>query len=86
MTTIEKGVIERFGGEGVTFTPMGAYRAALDNETIIRKDVQVAITMATLGIAFLLLITFHRPYIGLIALLPAVWGACIAFFIRLLAS
>ncbi len=81
LKTIETGVIERLGGDGVTFTPMGAYRAALDNETIIRKDVQKAITLATVGIAILLLITFPRPYIGLIALLPAVWGACIAFFI-----
>ncbi|MFH1981161.1 MAG: MMPL family transporter [Pseudomonadota bacterium] len=83
MATIEAGVPERFGRPGITLTvtPMGAYRAALDNETIIRKDVQMAIVLATIGIAVLLLISFPRPYIGLMALLPALWGTLIAFFV-----
>ena len=83
MATIETRGAKRFGSGGVavTITPMGAYRAALDNETIIRKDVQMAIALATVGIALLLLITFPRPYIGLMALLPALWGTLIAFFV-----
>ncbi|QTA80134.1 SAM-dependent methyltransferase [Desulfonema limicola] len=62
-------------------TPVGAYRAALDNETIVRKDVQTAILFATLGIAVLLLLAFPRPLIGLLAFLPALAGTAAAFFV-----
>lgn len=66
---------------GVTLTPMGAYRAALDNERIARQDVQKAIVLSTLGIALLLLLAFPRPLIGLFAFLPAAAGTVTAFFI-----
>jgi len=65
----------------VTLTPMGAYRAALDNERIARRDVQKAIGLATLGIAVLLLLAFPRPLLGLFAFLPAVAGTAAAFFV-----
>ncbi|MCJ8501609.1 methyltransferase domain-containing protein [Desulfatitalea alkaliphila] len=67
--------------EPVALTPMGAYRAALDNERIARRDVQKAIGLATLGIALLLLIAFPRPLLGLFAFLPAAAGTAAAFFI-----
>ena len=67
-------------GQRVTLTPVGAYRAALDNEQIIRKDVTVAVTLATIGIAVLLVFAFPRPVLGLFSLLPAVAGTMLAFF------
>ncbi len=71
-------------GVHVTVTPVGAYRAALDNELIVRADVQHAILYATLGIAVLLLFAFPRPLIGLLSLLPAAVGTLTAFFIMAL--
>lgn len=68
-------------GHQVTFTPVGAYRAALDNETIIRHDVQLALVLATLGIGFLLLFAFPRPLLGLLSLVPALAGTGAALFV-----
>lgn len=68
-------------GIGLTLTPVGAYRAALDNETIVRRDVQNAILFASIGIALLLMAAFPRPLIGLLSLLPAIVGTLIAFFV-----
>lgn len=65
----------------VTLTPTGAYRAALDNELMIRNDVQKAIILTTLGIVGLLLFAFPRPLIGLFALLPAVVGTLAGLFV-----
>jgi uncharacterized protein len=63
---------------------MGGYRAALDNEVAARSDVQKAILFSTLGIALLLLLAFPRPWLGLLALLPAVVGQSLRFlFTRL---
>nr|MBF0221429.1 MMPL family transporter [Desulfobulbaceae bacterium] len=74
---------DRFAGKGytVTLTPAGSYRAALDNERIIRSDVNRAILLATIGIALLLLLAFPRPLIGLLALVPALAGTAAAFFV-----
>ena len=68
-------------GVQVTLTPVGAYRAALDNERIIRHDVQLAIILATAGIAVLLLLSFSRPLIGLLSLVPAIAGTAAALFV-----
>ncbi len=68
-------------GNRLVMTPSGAYRAALDNETIIRKDVNRAIVLATVGIALLLVFSFHRPLLGLLAFLPALFGTAAAFFV-----
>ncbi|BBO88860.1 MMPL family transporter [Desulfosarcina ovata] len=80
---IDASLGQAFSGRGiqVTLTPVGAFRAALDNEVIIRRDVQNAILFATLGIAVLLLIAFPRPLIGLFSLLPALVGTMTAFFV-----
>ena len=65
----------------ITLTPVGAYRAALDNETMVRRDVNQAIILATLGIAVMLLLAFPRPLIGLLALLPALVGTTLSLFV-----
>jgi predicted exporter/SAM-dependent methyltransferase len=62
-------------GNQFTLTPVGAYRASLDNETAAKKDTQNAILYASIGIALLLIFSFPRPLIGLLAFLPAVFGA-----------
>lgn len=69
-----------------TLTPVGAFRAAGDNERIARRDVKQAIFLATFGIAILLIMTFPRPYIGLLAMLPALAGTVTAFFVFSLVS
>jgi predicted exporter/trans-aconitate methyltransferase len=81
--TITKNLNRRYekSGNRVTLTPMGAYRIALDNELIVRKDVRNAILFATLGIILLLIFSFPRPYLGLLSLLPAIAGAMTAFFV-----
>lgn len=68
-------------GNQYKLTSIGAYRAALDNETIARRDMQMAITLTTLGIALLLIFAFPRPLIGLLALLPSTVGAIAALFV-----
>jgi predicted exporter len=64
-----------------TLTPVGAYRAALDNEIIAKKDIKKAVLFSIIGIAILLIIAFPRPYIGLLSFLPAVAGTMVAFFL-----
>ena len=60
---------------------VGAYRAALDNETAAKQDMRIAIILTILGIAALLLLAFPRPLIGLLALLPSTVGAIAALFV-----
>jgi len=62
-------------------TPVGAYRAALDNERIIRHDVNLALLLSTAGIGLLLFIAFPRPVLGLFSLLPALAGTATALFL-----
>ncbi len=73
----------RASGQGgtVTLTPVGAFRAAMDNEQIIRHDVQLALVLATAGIGLLLLFSFSRPLIGLLSLVPALAGTAAALFV-----
>jgi predicted exporter len=68
------------GTNCVTLTSVGAWRAALDNERLAKADTKRAIIMATVGIIILLLFAFPRPYLGLLALLPAVFGTMAALF------
>lgn len=68
------------GDTRVTLTPVGAYRAALDNEQIIRHDVNLALLLSTIGIALLLFFAFPRPLLGLFSLLPALAGTSAALF------
>ncbi len=69
------------GAPPVQMTVMGTFRAALDNERMARRDVKRAIMAATIGIALLLWIAFPRPWIGLLALLPAIFGTAAAFWL-----
>jgi predicted exporter len=64
-----------------SLTPVGAYRAALDNETAAKKDIRNVLVLATLGIVTLLVLAFPRPYVGLFALLPALVGTVLAIFV-----
>ena len=64
-----------------TLTPVGAYRAALDNEIIAKRDIKKVVLFSMIGIAVLLIIAFPRPYIGLLSFLPAVAGTMVAFFL-----
>jgi len=82
MERIDREVSTQFGPQsGLILTPVGAYRAALDNETNAKKNVRRAVTFSTIAIALLLLLCFPRPLIGLLALLPAFAGTMMAFFV-----
>ncbi len=73
-------------GTRFTLTPVGAFRAALDNEDTARRDTQKAVVFATIGIIILLLVGFPRPFIGVLALVPAVLGTIAASFVYSLFS
>ena len=62
-------------------THVGAYRAALDNEIIAKRDIKKVVLFSMIGIAILLIVAFPRPYIGLLSFLPAVAGTMVAFFL-----
>jgi predicted exporter/SAM-dependent methyltransferase len=68
-------------GHGVVLTAVGAYRAAIDNESLVRSDASRAIWVSTLGIALLLLLCFPRPWLGVFALFPALAGGGLALFV-----
>jgi len=68
-------------GVRVTLTPAGAFRAALDNETIIEHDVQLALGISAAAIALLLLLAFPRPLVGLLSLFPVLAGTAMALFL-----
>ncbi len=80
---LEDGLDRRLGRDRdkIRITPVGSYRAAIDNETIVRKDTMRALLLSTLGIALLLLISFPRWYIGIMALIPALAGTALALFV-----
>jgi predicted exporter/SAM-dependent methyltransferase len=65
----------------VTLTPAGTYRAALDNETSTKKGAKQAVLFSTLAIIVLLLFSFPRPLLGLLALLPSAAGTMLALFV-----
>ncbi|MBF0102870.1 MAG: MMPL family protein, partial [Desulfobacterales bacterium] len=68
-------------GQKVQLTPIGAYRAALDNENMVKKDVNYAIWMATIGCLALLFVCFSRPLLGVMSMVPAFLGPMIGFFV-----
>ncbi len=70
----------------MALTAVGGFRAALDNETLVRADTRRAIIFATVGIALLLLTCFPRPWLGLLALLPALAGLAAALLVYSLFS
>jgi len=67
-------------GEHALLISVGAFRAAYDNERIIKHDVQTAILIATAAIILLLFLAFPRPWIGLLALVPAMFGTIAGLF------
>jgi len=73
----------RFAERGCKYTlnPVGAYRAALDNETMTKKDTRRAVLISTILVAILLIIGFPRPLLGLLALLPSLAGTTMAFIV-----
>ncbi len=81
-------LLREYGPRGISFklTPVGAYRAAIDNEDTAKKDSRTAVIVATIGIVILLLVGFPRPYIGILALAPAVLGTIAATFVYSLFS
>jgi len=83
MGTLSEELHNRYAGQGYAFTltPMGAYRAALDNERMAKRDTRNAILFSVAGIAFLLILAFPRPFVGLLSFVPAISGTVIAFFI-----
>lgn len=82
LNTVTRELTEKYSPENITpfITPVGAYRAALDNERIIRHDVNLALLLSTAGIGLLLFIAFPRPVLGLFSLLPALAGTATALF------
>ena len=81
LENLQQRLSGRFAGYAVRLTPVGAYRAALDNENIIRSDVNKALLLTTLGIVLLLFFSFSRPLTGLLALLPSLAGLAMALFV-----
>jgi predicted exporter/trans-aconitate methyltransferase len=71
----------RGGMEIVTLTPAGTYRAALDNETSTKRGAKQAVLFSTVAIIILLLLSFPRPLLGLLALLPSAAGTMLALFV-----
>ncbi len=70
----------RGGQEATTLTPVGTYRAALDNEISTKQGTERAVLFSTIAIILLLLVAFPRPLIGLLALLPSAAGTMLALF------
>jgi len=70
----------REGQETITLTPVGTYRAALDNEISTKRGTERAVLFSTISIIILLLVAFPRPLIGLLALLPSAAGTMLAVF------
>jgi uncharacterized protein len=69
------------GGYNYMLNPVGAYRAALDNESATKKDTRRAVLISTVLIAILLILGFPRPLLGLLALLPSLAGTMMAFIV-----
>jgi predicted exporter/SAM-dependent methyltransferase len=59
----------------------GSFRAALDNERIIRRDTSIALTLTLVGLIPLALVSFRRRWLGLLSLVPAMAGTMLAVFV-----
>jgi len=68
--------------EGIQFEMVyaGAFRAAQENERIIRRDSSRTLTVVMIGLTLLVLISFRRPWFGILAMLPAMAGVMMATF------
>jgi len=65
----------------IKLNAIGSYRSALDNEKTAKRDVIFAAIVSTLGIAFILITCFPRPYIGLLSFFPGAAGTTAAMFV-----
>jgi len=81
MDEAARGLNQKFPGAAFSLTPVGAYRAALDNEVSAKSDVHKAILFSTIAIILLLLVAFPRPLLGMLALVPAFAGTMTAIFV-----
>lgn len=82
MDDIDRELKEKFKDRAAfALTPVGAYRAALDNEVSAKADVHKAILFSTIAIIVLLIVAFPRPLLGLLALVPAFAGTMTAIFV-----
>ncbi len=68
-------------GKQLTMAYSGAFRASLDNEEIIRRDTSRALTLVMLSLIPLVLLSFRRPWLGLLSAVPATAGTMLAVFI-----
>ncbi|MDD5223255.1 MAG: methyltransferase domain-containing protein [bacterium] len=68
-------------GGRLQVTPVGSFRASVENESYVKSDTARAILISTLGIALLLLLAFPRPLLGLASLIPAFMGTAAALFL-----
>ncbi|HVO64919.1 MAG TPA: methyltransferase domain-containing protein [Syntrophales bacterium] len=82
LDNISENLHGKYGRQnGFILTPVGAYRAALDNELSAKRNVRKAVLFSTIAIAILLFVGFPRPLIGLLSLLPAFAGTMMAIFV-----
>ena len=65
---------EASDGRKIHAVPVGAYRAALDNERTARQDTQRAVLLTSVLLVLLLILFFPRPWMGLLSLFPALAG------------
>jgi predicted exporter len=59
----------------------GAFRAALDNERVIRRDTSRTLALVMIGLTLLVLVSFRRPWLGILAMVPAIAGIMLATFV-----
>lgn len=74
------------GKVGVALTTAGAYRAAIDNEAVVKRDTVRAVWLVSIAIAVLLIVCFSRPLYGVLTLLPATAGVAAALLLYSLFS
>jgi uncharacterized protein len=60
---------------------VGAFRASLDNEKIIRRDTSRALAVVLVSLIPLVLLSFRRPWLGLFSIVPAMAGTMLAVFV-----
>ncbi|MCU0597245.1 MAG: hypothetical protein MUC98_17520, partial [Desulfobacterota bacterium] len=83
MEKISAGLGEFSGRQGkrLTMDYAGAFRASLDNEEIIKRDTSRALTLVMLSLVPLVLLSFRRPWLGLLSAIPATAGTMLAVFV-----
>jgi predicted exporter/SAM-dependent methyltransferase len=69
------------GGGALKMSYAGAFRAALDNEEIIKRDTSRTMVLVSIGLMVVVSLCFRRRRVGLLAIVPAVAGALLATFV-----